>query len=47
MTGANRGLGYAIARQLTERGDIHVAATARELAQAHAATAALHDVTAA
>ena len=34
VTGANRGLGYAIARQLAER-DIHVAATARDLAQAN------------
>ncbi|SRR6266567_1811840 len=33
MTGANRGLGYAFARQLAER-DIHVA-TARNLAQAN------------
>jgi NAD(P)-dependent dehydrogenase (short-subunit alcohol dehydrogenase family) len=33
VTGANRGLGCAMARQLTERG-IHVAATARDLAQA-------------
>lgn len=34
MTGANRGLGYAIARQLAER-DIHVTVTARDLAQAN------------
>ena len=56
VTGANRGLGYAIARQLAER-DIHVVVTARDLAQAnsvaeelrgrgHAASAARLDVTA-
>lgn len=34
VTGANRGLGHAIARQLAEL-DIHVVATARNLAQAN------------
>ena len=56
VTGANRGLGYAIARQLAEH-DIHVVTTARDLAQARsvaeelrgrgrAASAARLDVTA-
>jgi NAD(P)-dependent dehydrogenase (short-subunit alcohol dehydrogenase family) len=34
VTGANRGIGHAIARQLAER-DIHVVATARDIGQAN------------
>lgn len=55
VTGANRGLGYGIAKELAER-DIHVIATARDLTQAnqtattlgsqgHAASSACLDVT--
>jgi NAD(P)-dependent dehydrogenase (short-subunit alcohol dehydrogenase family) len=42
VTGANRGLGYAIARQLAERG-VHVVATGRDLEQANRTASDLLD----